>query len=259
MRKNPGCQERGYSRWITWTVGIVLTAFLATSCGGRSTEHDPDSQALYGQEIIKSRKEMFDGRVTYTELGSVKVGRSFEFEASLRGFRLAKPHERQAPGSRHRTGRTLVGTLMGVKLHCSGAGVRCTALSSERQNVLTPDDVAEWQWAVKPTRTGTMTLALTVTAYYRDTRNVLFEKPPFSQEVHVGTTASHAAQGAASDMGAVVTFLAALLGLGVACATIADFRQRRTAGKKQGDGKKKSPPQRPRYHSPVRVRRRNRR
>ncbi|WP_190139007.1 hypothetical protein [Streptomyces longispororuber] len=259
MRKNPGCQERGYSRLLTWAVGIVLAAFLATACGGRSTENDPDSQALYGQEIIKSRKEMFDGRVTYTELSSAKVGRPLEFEARLEGFRLAKPHGQKASGSPRLTGRTLVGTLMGVKLHCSGAGVRCTALSSERQNVLTPDDVAKWQWVVKPTKTGTMTLALTVTAYYRDTRNVLFEKPPFSQEVHVGTTASHAAQGAASDMGAVVTFLAALLGLGVACATISEFWQRRTAGRKQGDGKKKRPPRRPRYHIPVRVRRRNRR
>ncbi|MEI5102718.1 hypothetical protein RB200_34640 [Streptomyces sp. PmtG] len=54
---------------------------------------------------------------------------------------------------------------MGVKLHCGGAGATCTALASERQNVLTPDDEAVWAWEVEPSKTGTMTLTLTVTAY----------------------------------------------------------------------------------------------
>ncbi|WDV50334.1 hypothetical protein PV963_08145 [Streptomyces coeruleorubidus] len=65
-----------------------------------------------------------------------------------------------------------------MKLHCTGAGVRCTPLSSQRQNVLTRQDVAVWLWEVQAERAGTFSIALTMTSYLRDTDTVLVEKPP---------------------------------------------------------------------------------
>lgn len=41
-----------------------------------------------------------------------------------------------------------------MKLHCSGVGVRCTPLSSERQNVLSKGDQATWVWEVSAQRPG---------------------------------------------------------------------------------------------------------
>ncbi|WJV50444.1 hypothetical protein [Streptomyces flavofungini] len=153
---------------------------------------------------------------------------------------------------------------MGVKLHCSGAGVTCTALSSERQNVLTPDDKAKWRWMVKPSATGTMTLALTVTAYYRDTNNVLFEKPPFMRRARVDATAANTARRAKDDAVAVLAVLGAVFGLGVAWVTIHEFWQRRSGRKTEAEATKKTLPRRVRgvrrvrHRDGPRVRRRNR-
>ncbi|MEV0908703.1 hypothetical protein [Streptomyces hokutonensis] len=68
-------------------------------------------------------------------------------------------------------------TKIGVRLRCSGAGLSCTPLSSERQSVLTKDDRATWRWEVTAKDTGEVALNLTVTAYYGDTDTVLAEKP----------------------------------------------------------------------------------
>ncbi|MFD0419338.1 hypothetical protein [Streptomyces sp. NPDC127108] len=244
-------------RAAAWTVGVALVALLVTSCAGKSSRgDDPESQALYGQEIIESRKEMFEGKISYTRVRSAKLGRAFEFHAEVAGFRVAGP--RGEGKDLQRTGELQVGALMGVKLHCSGAGVTCTALSSERQNVLTPDDKAKWRWIVKPSATGTMALALTVTAYHRDTDNVLFEKPPFMQKAHVRATAAHTARRAKDDAVAVLAFLGAVFGLGVAWVTIHEFWQRRSGRKAEAEAAKKAPPRRVRHREGPRVRRRNR-
>ncbi|WP_030565606.1 hypothetical protein [Streptomyces aureocirculatus] len=238
-------------------MGVVLLGLLAASCGSRSSDSDPDSQAHYQQEIIKSRKKMFQGEIRYTPLRGARVGQSLEVRAEVEGFRVAQSQGERAEAER-RTGKLLVGTLIGVKLRCSGAGATCTALSSERQNVLTPDDRATWRWMVRPSSTGQMMVALTVTAYHRDTDNVLFEQPPYVERVSVGTTTAHTAQSAKDDMGEVLAVLGAVLGLGVAYVTIDEFRGRRSGRKGETGAKKKSPPRRTRQPSPSRVRRRNR-
>lgn len=265
-QKNPSRKRVTAPRAVAWAVGVALVAFLVTSCAsGPIRGDDPESQALYGREIIESRKEMFDGRIDYTRVRMAKTGRAFEFRAEVQGFRVAGTRGERKESQR--TGELQVGTLMGVKLHCSGAGVTCTALSSERQNVLTPDDKAKWRWIVKPSATGTMTLALTVTAYYRDTNNVLFEKPPFVQTVRVGATAAHTARRAKDDAVAVLAFMGAVLGLIVAWVTIDEFWQRRSGRRAEAQAAKRTPPRRVgsrdaprrvRYRDAPRVRRRNR-
>ncbi|WP_405655780.1 hypothetical protein [Streptomyces sp. RK9] len=256
-QKDPGRKRVTAPRAAAWTVGAALVALLVTSCAGRPTGgDDPESQALYGQEIIESRKEMFEGRISYTRLRSAKIGRAFEFQAEVAGFRAAG--SQGARKDLQHTGELQVGTLVGVKLHCSGAGVTCTALSSARQNVLTPDDKARWRWIVKPSATGTMTVALTVTAYHRDTDNVLFEKPPFMQKARVGATASHTARQAKDDAFAVLAFMGAVFGLGVAWVTIHEFWQRRSGRKAEAEAAKKAPPRRVRHREGPRVRRRDR-
>ncbi|GAB2987790.1 hypothetical protein GCM10023080_061740 [Streptomyces pseudoechinosporeus] len=77
------------------------------------------------------------------------------------------------------------GAQIGVKLHCSGAGVRCTRLSSERQNILSKGDSGTWVWAVSAQRAGKVSIALTMTSYFRDSDTVLVEKRPVMLRVDV--------------------------------------------------------------------------
>ncbi|MFD0031593.1 hypothetical protein ACWGDS_40220 [Streptomyces sp. NPDC055059] len=87
------------------------------------------------------------------------------------------------PGGTHSP--TSAGAEIGVKLHCSGAQVRCTPLSSERQNVISKTDKATWLWDVSAKKAGTVTLSVTVTAYYRDSDTVLLEQTPATTHVKV--------------------------------------------------------------------------
>ncbi|MFB7996983.1 hypothetical protein ACFC4G_29680 [Streptomyces sp. NPDC056002] len=63
--------------------------------------------------------------------------------------------------------------------------MRCTPLSSERQNVISKTDKATWLWDVSAKKAGTVTLSVTVTAYYRDSDTVLLEQPPTTAHVEV--------------------------------------------------------------------------
>lgn len=72
-----------------------------------------------------------------------------------------------------------------MRLHCSGAQVRCTPLSSERQTVISKKDTATWLWDVSAEKAGTVTLSVTVTAYYEDGDTVLLEEPPATTHVEV--------------------------------------------------------------------------
>ncbi|OUD04173.1 hypothetical protein CA983_05430 [Streptomyces swartbergensis] len=181
---------------VSWVALGLLLALVWGSFVGfvtRSEDEDrpdgaavspapPSDRSSYVEEIERERRRLFDVTVVHTNpraLGLVADAPPRRFRVEIPGARIPS-----APGE----SRTVVsaGTQIGVKLHCTGAGVRCTPLSSERQNVLTRKDVAVWLWEVQAERAGTFSLALTMTSYLRDTDTVLVEKPPLVWLVDAG-------------------------------------------------------------------------
>ncbi|MYS22358.1 MULTISPECIES: hypothetical protein [unclassified Streptomyces] len=140
-----------------------------------------NGQREYIEEIDQARHLLFQGQLVYTEVGSLALvaggePRSFRVEI-LGGWHPVGPDEAQAP--------VMAGAQIGVKLHCSGAGIACVPLSSERQNVLVKTDRATWMWDVSARNPGEARLAFTATAYLRDSNTVLVEKPPVTVRVDV--------------------------------------------------------------------------
>ncbi|MCT2588399.1 hypothetical protein LHJ74_00295 [Streptomyces sp. N2-109] len=129
----------------------------------------PGNQEIYAEEIDQARQQLFKGQLVHTDARTLRLvagadPRPFRVDV-LGSWRRASPGEAQAPVS--------AGAQIGVKLHCSGAGVRCTPLSSERRNVLSKSDGATWMWDVSAQRPGKVSFALTVTAYFRESDTVL--------------------------------------------------------------------------------------
>ncbi|MFB6673436.1 hypothetical protein ACFCWG_13805 [Streptomyces sp. NPDC056390] len=81
----------------------------------------------------------------------------------------------RSDGSGETRSKTSAGAQIGVKLYCSGAQVRCTPLPSERRSVISKKDTATWLWDESAEKAGTVTLSVTVTAYYRGSDTVLLE------------------------------------------------------------------------------------
>ncbi|MFE5814863.1 hypothetical protein ACFQ6S_15845 [Streptomyces sp. NPDC056479] len=165
--------------WPTLALLITLVSGLFVTLD--SSNDGSGSQRTYNEEIGQARQQLFKGQLVYTDarsLGLVAGAEPRSFRVDVRGsWRRTGPGEAQAPVS--------TGTQIGVKLHCSGAGVRCTPLSSERQNVLSKNDRATWMWDVSAQRAGKVSVALTVTAYFRESNTVLIEKPPVTSRVDV--------------------------------------------------------------------------
>ncbi|GGS67780.1 hypothetical protein GCM10010270_43810 [Streptomyces violaceus] len=156
-------------------VGFVTQGEEEDRPGGAAMGTAPPSdQFSYAEEIERERRRLFDVTVVHTNpraLGLVADAPPRRFRVEIPGARVVSdPGESQAVAS--------AGAQIGVKLHCSGAGVRCTPLSSERQSVLSRKDVAVWLWEVQAERAGTFSVALTMTSYLRDTDTVLVEKQP---------------------------------------------------------------------------------
>lgn len=165
--------------WTALAVLIALVSGLFTTLYSR--DEGPEPQRTYIKEISQARRQLFEGQLVHTDTGSLQLvagaePRSFRAEI-LGGWRPTRAGEAQAPVS--------TGAQIGVKLHCSGAGVRCTPLSSERQSVLSEEDRATWVWDVSARHAGKVSIALTVTAYFRDSDTVLLEKPPMTSRVDV--------------------------------------------------------------------------
>ncbi|SDP41653.1 hypothetical protein SAMN04487981_12265 [Streptomyces sp. cf386] len=138
-------------------------------------------QKSYAEEINRARQQLFEGQLVYTDVRSLGLVAGTEprlFRVDVLGsWRGTRPGEAETPVS--------AGGQIGVKRHCAGAGVRCMPLSSERQNVLSASDEATWVWDVRAQRPGKVSIALTVTAYFRESSLVLIEKPPVTARVDV--------------------------------------------------------------------------
>ncbi|WP_405743577.1 hypothetical protein OG422_16925 [Streptomyces sp. NBC_01525] len=74
---------------------------------------------------------------------------------------------------------------MGAKLRCAGSHLTCTANSSERQPVLTPQDSTEWDGTIATPGAGKVSVTLTLTAYDENTKEVLAETPPIEQDLDI--------------------------------------------------------------------------
>lgn len=158
-----------------WMVIALLSALFSTTLV-YTTHHDEPrkgAQQTYIEEIREARQRLFSGQLIYTDAHSMNLvagAQPRRFHVAIRGaWRPAKPGQEQAP--------VKAGAQIGVKLHCSG-NLRCTPLSSERQNVLSHSDQATWTWALSARDAGKASIALTVTAYLGDGNTVLVEKPP---------------------------------------------------------------------------------
>jgi hypothetical protein len=150
---------------------VLLAAGMFTFVACLSVGDD-GSQREYVEDVSDARKQLFQGGLAYT--GAEKLGL---VAGEPQWFRARVVGDWHTPPSGDSSAEVLAGAQIGVRLQCSGAGVVCTPISSERQNVLTKGDRATWMWRVTAKRTGKVALALTVTAYYRDTNTLLFEKP----------------------------------------------------------------------------------
>ncbi|MGW6399175.1 hypothetical protein [Streptomyces sp. NPDC055134] len=138
-------------------------------------------QQAYIDEIDEARQQLFKGELVRTSTESLHLvagGDPLPYRAQILGsWRSDGAGETHSP--------TRAGAQIGVKWHCSGAQVRCTPLSSERQNVISKKDTATWLWDVSAGKAGTVTLSVTVTAYYENTDTVLFEQSPATAHVEV--------------------------------------------------------------------------
>ncbi|MFG2522179.1 hypothetical protein [Streptomyces sp. NPDC048527] len=169
-------------------IALVSGLFLLLGGGEGGSGHPPvgsppggSKQQTYVDEIDEARQQLFKGELVRTSTKSLHLvagGDPLPFQAQILGsWRSDDPGETHSP--------TSAGAQIGVKLHCSGTQVRCTPLSSERQNVLSKKDKATWLWDVSAKKAGTVTMSVTVTAYYRDSDTVLFEASPATTHVKV--------------------------------------------------------------------------
>lgn len=217
MSAGPGC--------FPWTALALLTALLAFVFSPLflfSSDNGPEkrNQRTYKEEISQARQQLFKGQLVYTDarsLGLVAGAEPRSFRVDIRGnWRRTKPSETQDQVS--------AGAQIAVKLHCSGARVRCIRLSSERQSVLYKNDKATWMWHVSAQHAGKVSVALTVTAYFRQSDTVLAEKPPVTSLVDVAEAPSenslfslfkhlwHWGTGAINSLGALAVSATAIAG-----------------------------------------------
>ncbi|MFB7414018.1 hypothetical protein ACFC18_51890 [Streptomyces sp. NPDC056121] len=211
-----------------WTVLAVVIAlvsglflFLGSSDEPGSGRPGGSRQQAYVDEIDEARQQLFKGELVRTSTKSMHLvagGDPIPFRAQILG-------SWRSDGAGETHSRTSAGAQIGVKLHCSGAQVRCTPLSSERQNVISKKDAATWLWDVSAEKAGTVTLSVTVTAYYQDSDTVLLEQPPATAHVQVaappGDSFGRAEQawrwisGVITSLGGLAVSLTALITLAV--------------------------------------------
>ncbi|MDX3224571.1 hypothetical protein [Streptomyces sp. ME19-01-6] len=195
-------------------VGLLLLFAASTNYTLMSPDRSRENQQEYIQELDKARRQLFRGLLTYSDVKALGLvpGESRWFHAQVNG-------DWHPTGSGDAESEVRVGAQIGLRLHCSGAGVSCTPVSSERQNVLAKHDMATWAWNVTAKRPGTVSLALTMTAYYRDTDSVLFEKTTTSQAT---VTAAADDAGPFSWVGSALLWIkSAVVELGVMAGAIA--------------------------------------
>ncbi|WP_275946953.1 hypothetical protein [Streptomyces sp. T21Q-yed] len=139
------------------------------------------AQEAYVEEIELARQDLYEVAVVHTN----PLVLDLRADTRPREFKVTIPHGRVRPRAGESQSVVDAGAQIGMKLRCSGGGVRCAPLSSERQNVLSKGDQATWVWEVSAQRPGLISMALTMTSYFRDSDTVLAERPPLTWQVDV--------------------------------------------------------------------------
>lgn len=217
---------------------MALLASLAGCGSGSSGTHGAETgtQESYVELVDSARKELINGHVVYTELPDrSRPGSRLSFEAVVSGDEVEQskppsggPGPSGPSGEPGKEGKASIGARVGVRLHCSGANVKCTLHSEERQNVLTSSDTARWRWTVEPRKPGELSVSLTTTAYLADTDNVLREHAEDPQTVRVERPVTSAALENVKNIAEwLLLVLGALGGVGGVVSAVKLLRRRR--------------------------------
>ncbi|GGX47352.1 hypothetical protein [Streptomyces chryseus] len=222
----------GVAAGITIGIKSEVTGCRSALCGDSNRNNQiPASDRPYETEIIEGRDGLFEGLIVYTVLSDSKAGDSLGFEATLYGGGGGKPvtpdgkDEKSAPS----------GAMMGAKLNCSGASVKCVSNSSEKKPVLRSQDDASWSWTIDTPKAGKAVINLTVTAYLNDTDIVLEEPIPVRQELEIHDAENAFLRFVKPAWKEIVALLTAFGGLGAVLALWQYRRSDRGSGS-SGDG-----------------------
>jgi hypothetical protein len=148
---------------LIWVVFLAVAGLLLTSCGQVSYDYD--------DQVWEARQALVDGEVSYDPIERLLVGETGFFTAYVSGVKRSD----SAKDKHKRYNDVPVNADIGVTLTCSG-NVTCKRTGSARKVVLAGDSRV-WGWSIRPTGSGNITLAVTVTAYLDDTNTVVDEVP----------------------------------------------------------------------------------
>jgi hypothetical protein len=216
-------------------VGLALLALslLVVSCG--AGKDDGSGQTSYQLKLAAHRGELMNGVLTYTRVRRLKVDTHSQFVLRLSGLRAAS--DAPSPGSGVEQRRARIGGLVGVRMSC--IEISCTTISSERQNVLSAADYAEWTWTLSPQNSGTANVSVVVTVYDQDTTNVLAEGAPIRQSILIEPTASYRIKRMTSWVTAVIVLVGASTIGGLVAALWRTFRKHRNSTRSDGVGSRR--------------------
>ncbi len=209
-------EKKSYSGRRTDTASCSLAAvsllLLAGVAAGITTIglNFPTSDSPYKTKLIEARDGLSEGSLIYTMLSDSKAGDSLSFEATLSGNSGRKPVTPDGKGEKPAPS----GAMMGAKLHCSGASVKCVSNSSEKKPVLRTQDDASWSWTIDTPKAGKAFINLTITAYFNDTDIVLEEPIPVRQELEIYDDENAFLRFAKSAWKEILAALTAIGGLG---------------------------------------------
>lgn len=210
--------------------GVLLAGLLLlASCGG--TEPG-SSQERYRVRLAADRGALTNGVLEYPSVGSLKVDSRYAFTATVTGAQ-ASGSISPAPSHTIHPRPVHIGGVTGVRLSCAGIG--CTALSSERQSILSAEDHAQWTWTLTSDQPGTAHVSLVVTTYDQDTSTVLWESPPIEQDISVTATPSYQLNRVADWVKASTTLIGASAIGGLALAVWRRIRRTRADDREKPD------------------------
>ncbi len=226
-------------------VGLVATGAVAlTSCAGGISSDLPRnsgseaSQTRFISEVLRDQSALFDGYVQISGVpATAKVDHSYTLtvlvcgnattcRSSARGGPPTPTDSGPATPTAVPTrpgGQVKVGGVVSTRLTSDMPGTT-TALSSQRQPILSTDDVATWQWTVTARQSGMWSLQLRITVLRGDTDEPLIPEKTIDVPVTVSDTVAHDAGQAWSWVKEISAVLAAS---GVSLVAVIAYLRRR--------------------------------
>jgi hypothetical protein len=233
----PGSLGRLVLAGILASLVVMASSFalLLDSDGKRSSD-----QADFQARILDDRKQLFDGRLSYSSLVSADVGDSVTYTIRLTALGEAGSG-RLAPGRGAKARSFQVGGVQGASLTSTSSRVRVVRLNdtTARQVIAAPGDAIEWHWSVTATQPGSYGLVLGLTTYQGDSDRALDTlTPPITVRMQVENSWSHRIASMRDWLIALGSVAAALLALYAFRTPLAEFaRDRREARRERTVGR----------------------